>query len=69
MTGNEHGSAQPTALVAIEQYLSARETAEILADPAALRSLAEGRESEEAGDITYGAEAARALLAERTRRQ
>ena len=43
------------------------ETAEILADPAALRGLAEARESEQAGDVVYGAEAARALLAERRR--
>lgn len=48
-----------------EEYLSARETAEILADPAALRALTEARESEQFGDVTYGAEAARALLAER----
>ncbi len=44
-----------------------RETAEILADPSALRGLAEARESEQAGDVAYGAEAARALLAERQR--
>jgi hypothetical protein len=69
MTENEHRSAQPTALVAIEQYLSARETAEILADPDALQGLADARESELTGDITYGAEAAPALLAERTRCQ
>ena len=37
------------------------------ADPAALRGLAEARESEQAGDVVYGAEAARALLAERKR--
>ncbi|HEY3810350.1 MAG TPA: hypothetical protein VGL49_02865 [Acidimicrobiales bacterium] len=41
------------------------ETAEILADPEALRGLAEARESEQAGDVTYGVEAARALLADR----
>ena len=64
---NEHRSVQQTVLVAIEEYLSARETAEILADPAALRGLAEARESEQSGDITYGADAARALLAERKR--
>ena len=64
---NEHRSVQQTVLVAIEEYLSARETAEILADPAALRSLAEARESEQAGDVVYGAEAARALLADRKR--
>jgi predicted transcriptional regulator len=64
---NEHRSVQQTVLVAIEEYLSARETAEILADPAALRGLAEARESEQSGDITYGVDAARALLAERKR--
>jgi predicted transcriptional regulator len=53
----EHRSVQQTVLVAIEEYLSMRETAEILADPA----------SEEAGDVVYGAEAARTLLAERGR--
>ncbi len=63
----EHRSVQQTVLVAVEEYLSARETAEILADPAALRALAEARESDQTGDITYGVEAARALLAERKR--
>jgi PHD/YefM family antitoxin component YafN of YafNO toxin-antitoxin module len=51
-------------LRAIEKYLSMRETAEILADPAALRGLAEAREAEQAGDVVYGTEAVRALLAE-----
>ena len=37
---------------------SARETAEILADPTALRGLAEAREAEQNGDVTYGTEAA-----------
>jgi predicted transcriptional regulator len=60
----EHRSVQQTVLVAVEEYLSARETAEILADPAALRGLAEAREAEQAGDVVYGIEAARALLAE-----
>jgi PHD/YefM family antitoxin component YafN of YafNO toxin-antitoxin module len=63
----EHRSVQQTVLVAVEEYLSARETAEILADPAALRALAEAREAEQAGDVVYGTEAARALLAERKR--
>jgi predicted transcriptional regulator len=63
----EHRSVQQTVLVAIEEYLSARETAEILADPAALRGLAEAGESEQANDIVYGTEAARALLTERKR--
>lgn len=63
----EHRSLQQTVLVAIEEYLAVRETAEILADPAALRGLAEARESEQAGDVVYGVEAVRALLAERQR--
>jgi predicted transcriptional regulator len=63
----EHRSMQQTVLVAIEEYLSLRETMEILADPAALRGLAEARESEQTGDVVYGVEAARALLAERKR--
>jgi predicted transcriptional regulator len=63
----EHRSVQQTVLVAVEEYLSMRETAEILADSAALRGLAEARDSEQAGDVVYGAEAARALLAERKR--
>jgi predicted transcriptional regulator len=61
----EHRSVQQTVLVAIEEYLSVRETAEILADPSALRGLAGARESEQSGDVVYGAEAVRALLAER----
>jgi PHD/YefM family antitoxin component YafN of YafNO toxin-antitoxin module len=64
---SEHRSVQQTVLLAIEEYLSARETAEVLADPAALRSLAEAMESEQTGDVVYGVEAARALLAERKR--
>jgi predicted transcriptional regulator len=64
---NEHRSVQQTVLVAVEEYLSMRETAEILADPAALRGLAEAREAEQAGNVVYGTEAARALLAERQR--
>jgi predicted transcriptional regulator len=64
---NEHRSVHQTVLVAIEEYLSMRETAEILADPAALRGLAEAREAEQAGDVVYGTEAARALLSERNR--
>jgi predicted transcriptional regulator len=63
----EHRSVQQTVLVAVEEYLSRRETAEILADPVALRGLAEARESEQAGDIVYGTEAARALLTDRKR--
>ena len=61
----EHRSVQQMVLIAIEEYLALRETAEILADPAALRGLAEAREAEQAGDIVYGTEAARTLQAER----
>jgi PHD/YefM family antitoxin component YafN of YafNO toxin-antitoxin module len=63
----EHRSLQQTVLVAVETYLSMRETAEILADPAALRGLAEAREAEQMGDVVYGSAAARALLSERKR--
>jgi hypothetical protein len=49
----------------IGEYLSRRETAEILADPNALRGLAEAKDSEEAGDVLYGADSARSLLARR----
>ncbi len=63
----ERRSLQQTVLIAIEEYLSMRETAEILADPEALRCLAEARESEQAGDVVYGIEAARTLSAERKR--
>ena len=45
----------------------ADETTEILADPAAMRGLAEAHESEQAGDVIYGVEAVRELLAERKR--
>jgi hypothetical protein len=51
----------------IEDYRAMQETAEILADPAALKGLADAHESEQAGDVDYGTEAARALLAERKR--
>lgn len=51
----------------IEEYLSARETADILADPDTLRALADAQESVRSGDVVYGIEAARALLAERKR--
>jgi hypothetical protein len=44
----------------IEEYRSLRETAEILADPAALRGPPEAREAEQADDVVYGTEAARA---------
>ncbi len=42
--------------------LALRETAEIKADPATLRSLADAREAVRAGDVVYGTEAVRALV-------
>lgn len=61
----EHRSVQQEVTHAIEDYLGRRETAEIKADPETLRALAEARESVRAGDVTYGVEAARALVRDR----
>jgi predicted transcriptional regulator len=58
----DHRSVQQTVLLAIELYLAARETAELKADPEALRALAEAREGVRAGDVIYGVEAVRALI-------
>jgi predicted transcriptional regulator len=55
-------SVQQTVVLAVEAFLAMRETAEVKADPDALRALAEARESVRAGDVVYGAEAARALV-------
>jgi hypothetical protein len=40
----EHRSMQQTVILAVREYLAARETEEILADPAALRDIAAARE-------------------------
>ncbi|MGL5811075.1 MAG: hypothetical protein ACRCYQ_14130 [Nocardioides sp.] len=61
----DHRSVQQEIVHALETYLARRETDEITSDPAALRSLAEARESVDAGDVVYGSEAARALVRER----
>lgn len=63
---DERRSVHATVLVAVEDYLAARETAEIKADPETLRSLAEAREAVREGDIVYGTEALRELLNNRT---
>ncbi|MGH3342115.1 MAG: hypothetical protein ACRDPK_04370 [Carbonactinosporaceae bacterium] len=55
-------SVHQTVLLAVESYLALRETAEIKADPDALRALAEAREAIREGDVVYGTEAVRALL-------
>lgn len=61
----DHRSAHQTVVHAIEIYLALRETAEIKADPATLRALAEARDAVREGDVVYGTEAVRALLAGR----
>lgn len=61
----EHRSVQQEVAHAIEAYLAWRETEEIKADPEALRALAEARESVRAGDVVFGAEAAKALVRDR----
>lgn len=58
-------SVQQTVRVAVEAYLAARETAQVKADPEALRALLEAREGVRAGDIVYGTEAVRDLVAGR----
>jgi predicted transcriptional regulator len=58
----DHRSVHQTIVLAIETFLALRETAEIKADPEALRALAEAREAVREGDVVYGAEAMRALL-------
>ena len=55
-------SLHQAVIHAVETYLALRETAEIKADPDALRALTEAREAVRAGDVVYGTEAARALV-------
>lgn len=62
----EHRSVQQEVTHAIEEYLARRETEEIRSEPETLRALAEARESVRAGDVIYGAEAARAIVRDRT---
>ncbi len=61
----DHRSVHQTVVCAIETYLALRETTEVKADPATLRALAEAREGVREGDVVYGTEAVRALLAGR----
>jgi predicted transcriptional regulator len=55
-------SVQQTVVLAVEAFLALRETAEVRADPEALRALAEARQAVQEGDVVYGADAARDLL-------
>lgn len=58
-------SVHQTVVLAVETYLSLRETAEIKAEPDALRALASARESVQKGDVVYGADAVRSLVTRR----
>ena len=55
-------SLHQAVIHAVETYLALRETAEIKADPDALRALAEAREAVRGGDVVYGTEAVRTLV-------
>lgn len=59
----DHRSLHQAVVHAVEVYLAERDTAEIKADPRALRALAEAREAVRDGDVVYGTDAVRALLA------
>lgn len=61
----DHRSAHQTVVHAVEAYLAARETAEVKADPEALRSLADAYEAVRSGDVVYGIDAVHGLLAAR----
>lgn len=58
-------SAHQTVVLAVETYLAMRETAEVKADPDALRALAEARESVRSGDVVYGVDAVQDLVSRR----
>lgn len=58
-------SVHQMVVFAVEAYLSMRETAEVRADPDALRALADARESVREGDVVYGVDAVRALVRQR----
>jgi len=58
-------SVQQTVALAVEAYLAMRESAEIKADPEALRALAEAREAIGSGDVVYGVDAVRELVSRR----
>lgn len=58
-------SLHQTIVLAVETFLALRETAEVKADADALRALAEAREAVAAGDVVYGTDPVRALIAQR----
>lgn len=55
-------SVHQTVVLAVETFLALRETAEVRADPEALRALAEARQAVQDSDVVYGTDAVRALL-------
>ncbi|MHB1599842.1 MAG: hypothetical protein ACYCXY_13365 [Acidimicrobiales bacterium] len=55
-------SVHQTVVLAIETFLALRETAEVVADPEALRALAEARQAVADGDIVFGVDAVRSLV-------
>ncbi|TAM91351.1 MAG: hypothetical protein EPN43_04490 [Jatrophihabitans sp.] len=59
-------SVQQEVAHAVEAFLARRETEEIKADAGTLRALAEARESVRSGDVVFGADAARALVRDRS---
>lgn len=61
----DHRSLHQTVILAVVTFLALRETAEIKADPEALRALADARASVREGDVVYGVDAARDLLKRR----
>lgn len=54
-------SIHQTIVLAIETFLASRETAEVMADPEALRTLAEARQAVRDGEVVYGIETVRSL--------
>jgi hypothetical protein len=50
----DYRSARPTLVLAVETYLALRETAEVRADPEALRALAKARQAVQEGDVVCG---------------
>ena len=62
VAAEDHHSLHQTVVHALETYLGLPETAEVKADPEALRSLAEAREAVRAGDIVHGTEPVRQML-------
>lgn len=62
----EHRSVHQSVVLAVEEWLAARDTAEVKADPEALRALASAREEVARGEVFTTAEV-RAALVDRRR--